>query len=62
MNRENDDLSYTFSFPQINFGKNVRFFITYSDSLNNTYRSPEQGEYKFNYGIGYYFTEYRNDK
>lgn len=53
MNRENDNLSYTFSFPQLNFGKNIRFFITYSDSLNHNYRSPEQGEYKFEYGTDF---------
>jgi len=51
MNNEGDNLSYTFSFPQLTFGKDIKFYITYSDSLNHSYRSPEQGEYKFEYGV-----------
>lgn len=51
MNREDDSLSYTFSFPQLTFGKDIKFHITYSDNLNNNYRSPEQGEYRFEYGF-----------
>ena len=31
-------------------GKQVQFYFTYSDSLNNNYRFPLTGEFKFNYG------------
>lgn len=41
---------YKYSFPLLPDGKEIRFYITYSDSLNNQFRFPEEGEYKFNYG------------
>jgi subtilisin family serine protease len=44
------DIEYTFTFPQIIIDKEINFHITYSDSLNNFYRMPETGEYKFIYG------------
>ena len=42
-------IEYTYTFPQIINYKEVKFYITYSDSLNNIYRMPESGEYKFLY-------------
>lgn len=44
------EYNYLFEFPQINIGKEVNFYISYADSLDNNYRSPESGEYKFIYG------------
>ncbi len=41
---------YIFSFPQKSNGEVLQFYITYSDSLNNFYRNPESGFYKFVYG------------
>lgn len=41
---------YSFTFPQISPGKEVEFYISYSDSLGNNYRVPESGFFKFFYG------------
>ena len=49
MNRS-DLYNYSVPVPQIINGKQVKFYFTYSDSLNNNYRSPLTGEFKFNYG------------
>ncbi len=49
MNKSND-YTYTFTLPQLLNGKKVRFHISYSDSLSQSFRSPEVGEYEFNYG------------
>lgn len=47
---KNGEYGYTYSFPWKNNGDLVQFYITYSDSLNNTYLKPENGFYKFIYG------------
>jgi hypothetical protein len=49
MNKSGDYI-YTFNIPQMVAGESVGFYITYSDSLNNNYRSPENGNYSFIYG------------
>ena len=46
----NGDKTFTYKFPDLLNGVVVEFHITYSDSLNNTYREPETGDYKFIYG------------
>lgn len=45
-----NDFTYTFQIPQFLNGVKVRFHITYSDSLNQSFRFPNIGEYEFNYG------------
>jgi len=47
---KNDKYDYVYTFPQKNNGDLLQFYITYSDSLNNFYRKPESGFYKFVYG------------
>jgi len=47
---KNDKYDYIYTFPQKNNGDLFQFYITYSDSLNNFYRKPESGFYKFVYG------------
>lgn len=47
---KNDKYDYVYTFPQKNNGDLLQFYITYSDSLNNFYRTPESGFYKFVYG------------
>lgn len=44
------EYSYTYSLPWKNNGELLQFYITYSDSLNNTHLKPENGFYKFIYG------------
>lgn len=44
------EYSYSYSLPWRTNGDLVQFYITYSDSLNNTYLLPENGYYKFIYG------------
>jgi len=45
-----NNYSFTFTLPQFISGKKIKFHITYSDSLNNNFRSPEIGEFEFVYG------------
>ncbi|MDY0083709.1 MAG: S8 family serine peptidase [Ignavibacteriaceae bacterium] len=47
---ESNKYDYIFSFPQKSNGEVLQFYITYSDSLNNFYRNPESGFYRFVYG------------
>lgn len=42
---------YSFELPQISPGKEVEFYISYADSLDNNYRVPESGFFKFFYGL-----------
>ena len=45
-----DEFNYTITVPQQIEGKEITFYIEYLDSINNSYRFPAVGEYKFNYG------------
>ncbi len=49
MNQMND-YTYVFQIPQLLNNVKVRFHFTYSDSLNQSFRFPQIGEYEFNYG------------
>ena len=42
--------TFTYQFPYLSEGDSVEFYFTYSDSLGNAYRIPEEGNYKFIYG------------
>lgn len=44
------EYNYSFLLPQIIPGREVSFYIIYSDSLGNNYRAPESGFFKFFYG------------
>lgn len=47
---KSDDYHFTYTFPQKNNGEIIQFHIIYTDSLNNFYRKPESGFYKYVYG------------
>ena len=45
-----DERTYTYKMPYLFDGDSVRFYFTYEDNLNNTFREPEDDNYKFIYG------------
>ncbi|MHB1686975.1 MAG: S8 family serine peptidase [Ignavibacteriaceae bacterium] len=45
-----DTLKYSFLFPQITAGENVKFYFTYKDSPGNSVREPSSSYFSFNGG------------